>query len=113
MDSVNTRRLLVSFILIYPLYVLVLFISSAFFSDLYLWLMNADVIGGDGGPTSVMVVEGRFNFGVVPDLLGAVSLVGLAINMQKLPKNRYLIGCGVFAILVWVLSVSKYVQWLI
>jgi hypothetical protein len=74
--------------------------------------MNAEVIGGNDGPTSIMVVQGNLDFSIVPDLLGTICLVVLAINRKLLTKNRYLRVGGLCAMALWVMSVSKYALWL-
>ncbi|WP_196158543.1 hypothetical protein [Reinekea sp. G2M2-21] len=113
MDSNTYRKVLTLFSLQYPLYWLVLALSAAYFSDFYVWLLNAEIFGGNGGPTSILVVQGTLNFSLVLDLTGAVFLITLLLHRRLYPKAFYFRLAGFFAFLFWLLSVSKYLLWLV
>ncbi len=113
MDSNTYRKVLTLFSFKYQLYWLVLALSAAYFSDFYVWLLNAEIIGGNGGPTSILVVQGTLNFSLVLDLTGAVFLTTLLLHRRLYPKAFYFRLAGIFAFSFWLLSVSKYLLWLV
>ncbi len=98
------RRLELTFILLYPVYFLILVLSSVLYPEFYAFLLGGGIIGGDDGPTSVFIVVGQFNLGHLASIIGVVLLSILVMYRKVRVSNKLIKAAMALTVLIWLLS---------
>ena len=103
---------LMVFVFIYPIFMVVYQVSSLMSQELGASLLQAEIIGGNNGPTSLMIVEGQRPMSLIPDVIGMLLLFILVAYRKLFPRHKGYLVISILGMCLWLFSILKYVQWL-